>query len=100
MIVENKIKQASKLLKLHNIKSYNLDAQIILSDIMGVSKEFLLLNDNLDVKEKIAEKYRRAIKRRIKGEPVAYIIGKKEFWNDNFFVNTHLFVKMSHFLTN
>lgn len=87
MIVENKIKEASKLLKLYNIKSHNLDAQIILSDIMGVTKEFLLLNDNLDVEEKIAEKYRRAIKRRMQGEPVAYITGKKEFWNDSFFVN-------------
>ena len=87
MILENKIKQASQLLKLHNIKSHNLDAQIILSDIMGVSKEFLLLNDNLNIKEKIAEKYKIAIKRRTKGEPVAYITGKREFWNDSFFVN-------------
>jgi release factor glutamine methyltransferase len=33
------------------------------------------------------EKYDIAIKRRIKREPVAYIIGKKEFWSHNFRVN-------------
>ena len=40
MILENKIKQASQLLKLHNIKSHNLDAQIILSDIMEIPNSF------------------------------------------------------------
>ena len=41
MILENTTKQASQLLKKHNIISHELDAEIILSDIMGVSKEFL-----------------------------------------------------------
>ena len=36
MILENTIKQASQLLKNKNIISHELDAQIILSDIMGV----------------------------------------------------------------
>ena len=36
---------------------------------------------------KILEKYKHEIQRRIKNEPVAYIINKKEFWSHNFFVN-------------
>ena len=32
------------------------------------------------------EKYDIAIKRRIKKEPVAYIVGKKEFWSEDFIV--------------
>ena len=39
------------------------------------------------ITEKIAEKYDRAIKRRINREPVAYITGKKEFWSEDFNVN-------------
>ena len=41
MILENTIQQASQLLKNHNVISHELDAEIILSDIMGVTKEFL-----------------------------------------------------------
>ena len=33
------------------------------------------------------KKFNLAIKRRIKREPVAYIVGRKEFWSKDFLVN-------------
>ena len=50
MNLENTINQASKLLKKHNISSHLLDAEIILSDVMGVSREFLLTNISVHTK--------------------------------------------------
>ena len=44
MIVEKVIKQASKTLKNHNIHSHELDAQLILSDIMKVKRGRILVN--------------------------------------------------------
>ena len=92
MILEKVIKQASKTLKNHNIHSHELDAQLILSDIMKVKRESLITNNEVVISEKIMEKYDIAIRRRIKREPVAYITGKKEFWSENFTVNhaTHV----------
>ena len=87
MNLENTVKKASLILKNHNIHSYELDAQIILSDIMGMKREFLITNNEINIPEKVMEKYDIAIKRRIKREPVAYIIGKKEFWSQDFRVN-------------
>ena len=87
MILEKIIEQASKILKNHNIHSHELDAQIILSNIMGVKRESLITNNEINISKKIMEKYDSAIKRRIKKEPVAYIIGKKEFWSEDFMVN-------------
>ena len=87
MISEKIIEQASKILKNHNIKSHELDAQLILSNIMKVKREYLITNNKLTISEKIMQKYHLAIKRRIKREPVAYITGKKEFWSDNYLVN-------------
>jgi len=87
MILENTIKQASQLLKNYNISSHELDTQIILSDMMGVTREFLMLNKHINISKKIRQKYHHAIKRRSNREPVAYIIGKKEFWSQNFAVN-------------
>ena len=87
MILENTIKQASQFLKNNNIISHELDAQIILSNIMGCTKEFLIVNNHINISKKICEKYNHAINRRIKKEPVAYIIGKKEFWSQDFLVN-------------
>ena len=87
MNLDNTVKKASQILKNHNIHSHELDAQIILSDIMGIKREFLITNNEINISEKIMEKYDIAIQRRIKREPVAYIIGKKEFWSHNFRVN-------------
>ena len=87
MNLENTIKKASRLLKNHNIHSHELDAQIILSEIMRIKRESLIINNEIYISEKIAKIYDIAIKRRIKNEPVAYIIGKKEFWSQNFIVD-------------
>ena len=57
MITEKIIKQASQILKNHNIHSHELDAQLILSNIMGVKREFLITNNELDISEKIIDKY-------------------------------------------
>ena len=87
MNLENIIKDASTLLRNNNIISHELDAQIILSDIMGVKREYLFMNNEINISLNIKKKYKAAIKRRIKNEPVAYIIGKKEFWSKDFIVN-------------
>jgi len=86
-MLANTIKQASQLLKNHNIVSHELDAEIILSDIMGVTREFLIVNNNKNISKNTIKKYNHAINRRINREPVAYITGKKEFWSKNFLVN-------------
>jgi release factor glutamine methyltransferase len=54
---------------------------------MGMKREFLITNNKINISEKVLEKYDIAIKRRIKREPIAYIIGKKEFWSQSFRVN-------------
>jgi len=87
MILENTIQDASKILKNHHITSHQLDAEIILSNIMGVTREFLITNGQRNVSKDIMQRYNFAIKRRINKEPVAYIIGQKEFWSENFIVN-------------
>jgi len=87
MILENTIKQASQLLKSQNIISHDLDAQVILSDIMGVKRDFFIANSHITVSKKTIKKFNQALERRIKREPVAYILGKKEFWSQDFIVN-------------
>jgi len=92
MILEKVIKKASQIFKNHNIHSHELDAQIILSEIMGVKREYLITNNEIIISKKIMEKYDMDIKRRIKREPIAYITGKKEFWSEDFIVNHDILI--------
>ena len=45
MNLENTVIRAAKTLKNHNINSYGLDAELILSHIMGVKREYLFMNN-------------------------------------------------------
>jgi len=69
-----------------NITSNRIDSEIILSHIIGVSREELLVNERDVALDKI-EEFKSLILRRSKNEPVAYITKKKEFRSKNFFVN-------------
>ena len=57
MISEKIIEQASKILKDHNIHSHELDAQLILSDIMKVKREYFITNIKIFISEKVKKKY-------------------------------------------
>ena len=87
MISEKTINKASQILKNHNIQSHELDAQILLSEIMRVKREYLIANNKITISKEIMKKYDIAIKRRIKNEPIAHITGKKEFWSNDYKVN-------------
>jgi len=87
MISEKIIEEASKFLKSKNIYSSEIDAQLILSNIMKVEREYLIVNNKMQIPKKIKKKYDVAINRRARKEPIAYIIGKKEFWSEDFLVN-------------
>ena len=87
MILENTIQNASQILKKNNIVTHQLDAEIILSHILNVKREFLITNNDIHIKKKIIKKFNHAINRRKNNEPVAYITGQKEFWSQNFSIN-------------
>ena len=88
MNLENLIIEASKFLKNHNIRTHDLDAQIILSSIIGIEREYLITRNKINISKKIIKKFDEAIHRRSKNEPIAYITEKKEFWSENFTVSS------------
>jgi len=87
MNLEELIKNGSKQLKKSKTKTSLLDVEIILSDLMGVTREFLITNNNMNISDNIKKKFNHAINRRINNEPVAYITGKRDFWTETFAVN-------------
>ena len=86
------IKQGSKILKLNNIKSFNLDSEILLSSILKLDRSKLILNLSKKIKDKDKKNYFNFIERRKKNEPVAYITGYKEFWKNKFKVDKNVLI--------
>jgi len=92
MNTENLIRHGSKILKRNDIKTFLLDSELILSKIMKVSRENLLINNNLTVSSKIKKQFNKALKRRAKKEPIAYINKSKEFWSIKFLVSKNTLI--------
>jgi len=80
------INLGSSFLKDNRILSNRIDSEIILSHIMGISRERLLI-DEKDIEPDKIKKFKSLILRRSKNEPVAYITKNKEFRSTDFFVD-------------
>ncbi len=75
------------ILKYNKIDNSRLDSEVILSNILNISRETLLIKE-IDISEKEITKFKSLIFRRSKLEPVAYILKKKEFRSRDFFVDS------------
>ncbi|RMH42350.1 MAG: peptide chain release factor N(5)-glutamine methyltransferase [Gammaproteobacteria bacterium] len=63
-----------------------LDARILLEHVVGMTHAELIIRDQEPVAEAQKRAYLELLARRAKGEPVAYLIGEKEFWSLPFMV--------------
>ena len=86
------LNQGSKILKLKDIKSFNLDSEILLSSILKLNRSQLLLNLDKKIENNEKKIFFKFIKRRSRNEPVAYITGYKEFWKSSFKVDNNVLI--------
>ena len=58
-----------------------IDAFVLLQHATGKSRTQILAFDDTEIDEKVRLKLTALLDRRLKGEPIAYILGEKEFWS-------------------
>ena len=58
-----------------------IDALVLLQHVTGKSRTQILAFDDTEIDEKVRLKLTALLDRRLKGEPIAYIFGEKEFWS-------------------
>ena len=80
------------LLKSNKIISYKIDAELLLCDTLNVTKEQLILNLQRVINYEDYNEFLLKIKRRNTNEPIAYILKKKEFWKNNFYINNDVLI--------
>ena len=92
MNIETTLDIASKKLKKFNIKTSQIDSEILLADTIKKDRKYIILNLKDEIKKPLLNKFNNLINRRAKGEPVAYLTGKKEFWNETFYINKNVLI--------
>ena len=84
MRIYEAISKGVKKLKECNIDNPYLDSEILMSQVLKKDRKYLILNIKKKLCINIIKKYFDLIEVRSLGKPVAYITGKKEFWNYEF----------------
>ncbi|NMD99739.1 peptide chain release factor N(5)-glutamine methyltransferase [Selenomonas bovis] len=86
------LKWTEQYFKQKNIESPRLDAEVLLSHILGRERIYLYVHFDEPLEPTELARYREAIKQRVQRVPVAYIIGEKEFMGLTFRVTADTLV--------
>jgi len=92
MNIENTLNEGINILQKNKTPNPQLDSEILLSNLIKRDKKHIILNPKELLNSEQLDKFKSLIERRKKGEPIAYLIKKKEFWKDEFFVNNDVLI--------
>ena len=92
MIIDQALQEATKRLVEAGIETAALDASVLMSHVTGREKIELITHHKEEITEAEKKAYDAVIKRREGKEPVAYIVGEKEFWGKSFKVSPGVLV--------
>jgi release factor glutamine methyltransferase len=92
MNIQNILNEGINILKKKKISNPQLDSEILLSNTIKRDKKHIILNPKEFLNSEQLGKFKSLIERRKEGEPIAYLINKKEFWKDEFFVNKDVLI--------
>ena len=74
------------------IESGRLDAELLLGQVLGMSREQLVIGASLPLSQEQWQSYESILLRRLDAEPTAYITGRQEFWSKDFCVTPDVLI--------
>ena len=92
MNIKNILIEGTNTLKQSCVLNPQLDCEILLSNSINKDKKYIILNPKQILNDGQLSDFKSLIEKRKKGEPIAYLINKKEFWNNEFFVNKDVLI--------
>ncbi len=87
MTVKSLLKEAQEILEPAGVETARLDSEILLCEVLDCSREEVIARPDQTLNLEQQLKFRGWVVRREKREPIAYILGRKEFWSLDFQVN-------------
>jgi len=86
------LQQSIAKLQAAGCESARLDAECLLMHAWGINRTQLIIKAHDVLPDNVAHTFSEYITRRCKREPVAYIIGEKEFWSRSFHVSPDVLI--------
>ncbi len=82
----------SKRFTQDGLESARLDAEVLLAHALDVQRVGLYIDLDRPLDDTERDRYRALVSRRLQREPVAYLVGEREFWSRPFAVDARVLV--------
>src|SRR3989344_1689515 len=92
MTLREALAWGAKTLQRASTTSAALDAEILLSAVTKKPREFFYTHPSRQLPAANLKKFKAVIARRKRGEPIAYLTLKKEFYGRDFYVDKHTLI--------
>ena len=92
MNIKNTLNYGLEILNRYNINNSILDSELLLAKAMKKDRQYIILNSKEKINKDSLKIFFDLIERRKKGEPIAYLTNKKEFWNDTFYIDKDVLI--------
>lgn len=86
-LIKDLYQYGKKCLASNSVPSPDLDAAILLNKVTGYELTDIYRDPEIDIPQDLVKQYSELLERRKSHEPVAYILGHKEFYSRMFIVN-------------
>ena len=86
------LERAREHLARHKIEDAALEAEVFLCHILKITRTQLLTEPDIELKKRQEDTFKTFVKRRVKGEPNAYITGHREFYGLDFIVDKRVLI--------
>jgi len=86
------INKGANILKKNNIPNFFLDSEILIGKILDKKREFIILNQNLEIQKNDYSKFISLIHKRGSHIPLAYLTKSKDFWKNEFYVDNRALI--------
>jgi release factor glutamine methyltransferase len=92
MNIQSAITEGTSVLKNKSILSAQLDTEILMAKALGKSREYIILNHNQVLDIKNLNYFKKLVNERATKKPIAYLLNKKFFWKDEFYVDKNTLI--------
>ena len=92
MNIQSAVNEGTTILKNSYIKTFKLDTEILMAKALGSNREYIILNNKKILNNDSLDYFKRLIKERARGKPIAYLINKKFFWDYEFYINKNTLI--------
>jgi release factor glutamine methyltransferase len=92
MNIHSAVTEGANILKDKSILSAQLDAEILMAKALNKNREYIILNHAKVLNIENLEYFKRLVLERATRKPIAYLLNKKLFWKNEFYVNKNTLI--------